>query len=305
MNLPDFYFQTLGANSAVPFADRFPSSFVLSHNDRMCLIDCGEGSQIKMSEFHIKRKKIDNIFISHLHGDHIFGLPGLINSLSLNGRTNILSIIGPKGIKEFVEQIMRTTSSHLSFDILYRELSGDTVIPLGRFNDLQVTAFPLIHRVPTYGYRFTEILEERNLDPSAIEKYQLTIPEILTAKQGESIHRESGTLSLDQVTLPLKPARSFAYCSDTMYSKDVIPHIRGVNLLYHEATYLHESHQKAKDYQHSTAQEAAQIAKGAGVGKLLLGHYSSRYKNLNPLAEEACMTFKNSHLAIQGEIHPI
>ena len=139
----------------------------------------------------------------------------------------------------------------------------------------------------------------------AIEEYQLTVPEILIAKKGGSIVRRAETITIDQVALPLKQARSFAYCSDTMYYPDVITYIQNVNLLYHEATYLQESHQKAKDYQHSTAQEAAQIAQSADVGKLLLGHYSSRYKNLNVLEVEAKKTFKNSYLALQGEVHAI
>ncbi len=305
MNLPDFYFQTLGANSAVPTVDRFPSSFVLSHKDRMCLIDCGEGSQIKMSEFHVKRKKIDHIFISHLHGDHIFGLPGLINSFSLNGREKTITITGPLGIKDYLVNVLNVTKSHLPFEISYQELEGSKTIDLGRVNDFQVIAFPLIHRIPTYGYRFTEVIEGRNIDPEAITKYEITIPEIKDAKQGITINRAQITIDIDEITLPAKEPRSFAYCSDTIYNVDIVPVISGVDLLYHEATFLQESHLKAQKYMHSTAQEAAQIAKMADVGKLLIGHYSSRYKDLTPLEEEARSIFENSQVALQGEIHAI
>jgi ribonuclease Z len=305
VNLPDFYFQTLGANSAVPTADRFPSSFILSHKDKMCLIDCGEGAQIKMSEFHVKRKKIDHIFISHLHGDHIFGLPGLVNSFSLRGREKRLSITGPEGIKDYLNHTLEITKSHLPFEIVFRELEGNNANDLGRINDFQVMALPLIHRVPTYGYRFTEVIEGRNIDPKAIAKYEMGIPEIKGAKQGITIHRPGITIDIDEITLPAKKPRSFAYCSDTIYNVDIVPAIRGVDLLYHEATYLHESQLKAQKYMHSTAQEAAEIAKKAGVGKLLIGHYSSRYKRLQLLEEEARSTFENSQVALQGEIHTI
>jgi len=305
VNLPDFYFQTLGENSAVPFANRFPSSFILGNQEGLCLIDCGEGSQIKMSEFHVRRNKIDHILISHLHGDHIFGLPGFINSLALNGRKKALHITGPIGIKNYIEQVLSTTNSQLPFELHWKELTDSVVTELGIANGLKVVAFPLLHRIPTFGYRFTEVIVGRNINPEAIGKFELNIPEILQVKQGLPISRKGLEIELDEVLLPPRKARSFAYCSDTVYHPEVVPNIKNVDLLYHEATYLHESHVKAQKYMHSTAQEAATIARAAAVGKLLIGHYSSRYNNLSLLQEEARMTFQNSHLALQGEIHAI
>lgn len=305
MDLPDFYFQVLGANSAVPYADRFPSSFVLGYKDHLHLIDCGEGSQMKMAEFGVRKHRINHIFISHLHGDHLFGLPGFINSLSLNGRTRPLYIVAPRGIEDYLSQIFKITGGHVSYDIIFTELTGDSCINLGEHNGLQVTAFPLMHRIPTFGYLFCEVIDTLNINPTAIDSYDLSIAEIRMAKRGEVIKRRDREIRPEEITFPPKRPRSFAYCSDTQFHLPIVDHIRGADLLYHEATYLEESADKALQHMHSTAIQAATIAKQASVKKLLIGHYSSRYESLTPLANEAITVFQDTEVAIQGTVHEI
>ena len=285
MATPDFYFQVLGANSALPTPDRFPSSFILGYKSHLHLIDCGEGSQIKMAEYRVKRSKLDHIFISHLHGDHVFGLPGLLNSFTLAGRTKPMHLYGPVALEPYLQAITEATGGSHGYELVFHLLSGDDVIDLGLISGLHVWAMPLQHRIPTYGYLFKEVQSELNIDPVAIKKYNLTVPEILSAKAGNDIDRGASKLAVKEVTLAPKKLRAFAYCSDTSYMTELVKYISKVDLIYHEATYLHELAQKAKDRMHSTAREAALIASSAKVGQLIIGHYSSRYKNLDPLVK--------------------
>lgn len=259
-----------------------------------------------MSEFSVRRSKINHIFISHLHGDHIFGLPGYLNSLSLNGRTAELTIVGPVGIKAYVETIIHITQGHRSFPIVFNELSVEEYQQVIVLPSIEVYAFPLKHRVPTFGYLFRERPTQCKIDPEAIPLYSLTIPEIKSAKAGDDIVRANGTIipNADLVLSPT-PLRSFAYCSDTIYDPDIVPYIKGATMIYHEATYLHELADKARSRMHATTKEAALIAKQGRVNKLLIGHYSSRYKDLQPLLEETRETFNNAHLAEEGKFYSI
>ncbi len=302
---PDFYLQVLGANSAIPHLARFPSAFILGHINHLYLIDCGEGAQIKMSQYHVRRSKINHIFISHLHGDHVLGLPGLLNSFSLNGRQKELIIYGPLGIKQFVETFQAATYAHLTYPLRIVELEGEHERSLGRIDHLEVFAFPLVHRVPTFGYRFTEIYDEFNVNPQAISRYNLSVEEIKKIKKGQSITRNEEVWKAERFTLPKKHSRSFAYCSDTCYHPPLAAFVSDVSLLYHEATYLHNLQAKAKQRMHSTADEAARLAKAAGVSTLIIGHYSSRYSDLEPLLDEARAIFLRTDLAIGGKIYPI
>jgi len=298
---PTFCLKVLGANSATPMPGRYPSSFVLQYDQQLMLIDCGEGAQIKMSEFKVKHSKLDYIFISHLHGDHIFGLPGLFSSLSLNGREKPIDIYGPIGIHRFLKAMAEVTGGQARHDINIHELDGTTSHQLGSINGLAVSAFPLKHRVPTLGYRFDEELRPHNIDSLAIERYNLSVEEIKAIKKGDSVMREDKLIPMDLLTLPSAPLRSFAYCSDTVYDPSIIPHIEGVDLLYHEATYLHDLEDKARERMHSTAYEAAEIAKSAMVRHLVIGHYSGRYKDLSVMTDEARLTFANTSLAEEGK----
>ncbi len=284
---------------------RYPSSFVLKFDAQQFLIDCGEGSQMKMSEFHVKRSKIDHVFISHLHGDHIFGLPGFLNSYNLNGRQKSLALYGPTGIADFIEAVKNASTAYFNYELVIHELDGDQRLDLGILGGLQVTAFPLQHRILTYGYRFDEVSAGLNIRPEAIEAFNLTIEEMKLIKTGQSITRDQKAIPIESLTFPPTAPRSFAYCSDTMYDKRIIPYIDQVNLLYHEATYLHELVDKAHDRMHSTTLEAATIARSANVRHLLIGHYSSRYKVLDPLLDEAKTVFANTSLAEEGCIFQI
>ena len=300
-----FELQVLGANSALPMPGRFPSSFVLNHNEQLNLIDCGEGSQIKMSEFRVKRSKIDRIFISHLHGDHIFGLPGVLHSFNLNARTRPLTLYGPPGIGRFVNEVMIATGGELNYPLSIEETRMDTYNHLVSLEHLDVYTFPLKHRVPTVAFKFVEKPGKFNIRKEAIEEFQLTIDEIKTIKEGKGIERKGMMLSHKSLVHPRNEKRTFVYCSDTCFDTSIVAYIRHADLLYHEATYMHEMADKAKSRLHSTAHEAALIAKKSDTKKLLIGHYSSRYKDLEPMLEEAKNVFPNTLIAREGEIIPI
>jgi ribonuclease Z len=295
----------LGANSAFPTPDRFSSSFILNYNHKLFVLDCGEGAQIKMTEYGIRRSKIEHIFITHLHGDHIYGLPGLLTSFNLNGRTNPLSIYGPTGVKPYIEHMVSITGGSIAYPIIYQEIEEDGVVDLGVIDGLSIKAVPLVHRIRTYGYVFTEHHTKRNVKSEAITAYSLSIEEIKMAQNGQAIRRNGTIISPDKLTHGPKPCRSFAYCTDTKYEPKIVPHINEVDLLYHEATYLDELKEKAHERMHATAKEAAEIAVMAQAKKLIIGHYSSRYKGLTLLLDEAKSVFSNSHLAIGGETHQI
>ena len=303
--MTEFSFTVLGANSATPMKNRFPSSFILRYNTHRFLLDCGEGSQIKMSEFGIRRSKIDHIFISHLHGDHIFGLPGFLNSYNLQGRTRPLNIIGPKGIRNYLLSIQELTGAQSSFDVVFRELEGESPIDLGEIHGLHVTAIPLRHRIATFGYRFDETAEKININPDTIGKYSLSIEEIVAIKKGEKVVRDGVELDRSELIFPIPPRRSFAYCTDTVYFPELVHMIKGCSTIYHEATYTHDLVEKAIERSHSTAKQAAMIAHDASVHQLIIGHYSSRYKDLQVLENEARIVFQNSRVALEGEVYHI
>lgn len=295
-----FKLLVLGANSASPMPDRFPSSFVLNYNEELILIDCGEGAQIKMSEFKVPRSKIAHVFISHLHGDHIFGLPGFLHSMNLNGRKDALKIYGPPGLGEFLQNIQKVTESTLNFPIDLREIGSSKYQKIDECFGLEVFSFGLKHRISTLAYKFVEKQLERNIKTESIAKYDLSHEEIRNAKAAKPIFRDHKIIPAEELLLDQKPKRSFAYCSDTMFTPSIVPHITGVHLLYHEATYTHDLVDKAEARMHATARQAAEIAKAARVKNLVIGHYSSRYKDLTPLLDEARAVFLHTEMAIQG-----
>lgn len=297
-----FNIRILGANSAVPNKDRFPSSQCVTIGQHKLIIDCGEGVQINLSTYKIKRSKINHILISHLHGDHVYGLPGLLSSLNLSGRTSAMILIGPQGIKDFIEAILSQTHVTLHYPLTIKELDHDTgkkqVVAGSTF---EIFAFPLKHRIPTYGYIIKEKHDRQNIKSDQIEKYNLTVDQIKDIKKGESFQTDTGIVIPNEDLLTKREARSYAYCSDTIYDPSIVPHISGVDLLYHEATYLHELKEKADQHKHSTAQEAGQIAQMANVKRLIIGHYSSRYDDLQVLETEAKLEFENSSIVHQGD----
>lgn len=301
-----FELKILGSNSAIPSHNRNPSSQLLSYHSSAYLIDCGEGTQSRMSQYKVKRSKIKHIFISHLHGDHIFGLPGLITSYALLGREDELQIHGPVGLKRFMDTVLNVSESYLSYKLHINEFEPIDYRLVFEDQYMAVYSFPMQHRITTSGYRFIEKHTTTKLDAELIRKYNLSGVHIKQLKEGASITSESGDiLKYQDLVLDVKPKRSYSYCSDTIYDEGLIEYINGSDLLYHEATYLDDMKAQAKERMHSTAKEAAQIALQANVERLIIGHYSSRYKEVQPLLAEASSVFPNTSLAIEGETHEI
>ena len=292
------YLTILGFNSAIPTVNSAPTAQFLEMEERAFLIDCGEGTQVQLRKAKARFSKINHIFISHLHGDHCFGLPGLIASLRLLGRETPLHVYGPKGIKEMLETIFRITETHKGFELVYHELESKKSVKIFEDNRLEVFTIPLNHRIYCNGYLFREKPKERHLNMQEISKY----PEIETCdyhnlKLGKDFVLSDGYLLKNEV-LTTEPTKSvsYAFCSDTRYLETILPIIENVDVLYHEATFLHELKEMADYTGHTTALEAARIARKANVGKLILGHFSNRYHDLNVFTDEAREVFANTFL---------
>jgi len=292
------YLTILGFNSAIPTVNSAPTAQFLEMEERAFLIDCGEGTQVQLRKAKARFSKINHIFISHLHGDHCFGLPGLIASFRLLGRETPLHIYGPKGIKEMLETIFRITETHKGFELIYHELESKKSVKIFEDNRLEVFTIPLNHRIYCNGYLFREKPKERHLNMQEISKY----PEIETCdyhnlKLGKDFILSDGYVLKNEV-LTTEPSKSvsYAFCSDTRYHESILPIIENVDVLYHEATFLHELKDMADYTGHTTALEAARIARKANVGKLILGHFSNRYHDLNVFTDEAREVFANTFL---------
>ena len=298
-----FKLTILGSNSAKPAYGRFTTAQYLDVGSEAILIDAGEAVQLQISKFGLKPNKITTIVISHLHGDHILGLPGLLSSFSLNSRTKPLDIYGPQGLEQWINVFREISGSYINYDIRFNVLSSDTLESIVSTDCIEISAFPVKHRIPTYGFLFKEINDTVNIDPDKIQEHSLTIDEIKEIKVGMDIIREGNRIPRDQLILAKKEGVSYAFCADTDYTDSFLKHIRGCDIIYHEATYLKDQKEKARLRMHATAEEAAMIAVKADVKKLIIGHYSSMYKDLTPLLEEAQSIFANSALAIEGETH--
>ena len=284
----------LGSGSATPTLYRNPTSQYVYLNERHILIDCGEGTQLQLRKNKVKFSKISHILISHLHGDHYLGLVGLISSFHLLGRTKELHVFGPKPLKEIIRLNLKASGTYLKYPIFIHEIN--TKEPQVLFEDkvLSVSCFPLKHRVPCMGFRIQEKAKTLSIDKSAIDQYHLGVEQIKEIKEGKDSTLENGEIVPNKIlTLPEDKLRSYAFCSDTAYSEEIIPHIKNVTTLYHEATFLSNLEDRAKQTQHSTAKQAASIAKQADVGELLLGHFSARYKEVNDFVTEAKVNFEN------------
>jgi ribonuclease Z len=292
----------LGSNSAIPANGRFPTSQVLNVSEQLYLIDCGEGTQWRMQECNIKKNKINEIFISHLHGDHIFGLIGLLTSYSLARRTEPIKIYSPKGMEEIIEVQLRHISGALSFSLTFHELDTTRHQLIFEDNLIEVFTIPLKHRIPTCGFLFREKPHPLNINPAKIVAFKIPVEKIRAIKNGADLKLSNGEIIPNaELTYPPQEGRSFAFCSDTVYDESIVPFIKGIDLLYHEATFLHDLEHLAEETMHSTVKQAATIAQKAKVGQLIIGHYSSRYKDLAPLLDEAQKVFSNTVLGIEGE----
>lgn len=299
-----FEVRILGSSAAIPVGKRRPTSQVITYHDRHYMIDCGEGAQMQMSRYRLKFSRLDAIFISHMHGDHVHGLPGLLSTMSLLGRNFPLKIFGPKDLKAYLDTSLGLTHSQLNYEWSFEALEdfapGETLL---ESRSLKITSFPLSHRIFCKGFRFQEhSLRPRFNYPSAVA---LEVPKTYfkLLKQGNTITLEDGRVILpEQVLLPAKLPRSYGYASDTAFAPDIVPYIEGVDLLYHEATFMQDMALRASETHHSTTQQAAEIAQQAKVGQLLIGHFSARYSKLELLLEEAQAVFPNTALAREGDL---
>lgn len=292
------YLTILGFNSAIPTVNTSPTSQLLEMEERCFLIDCGEGTQVQLRKAKARFSKINHIFISHLHGDHCFGLPGLIASFRLLGRDVPLHVYGPKGIKKMLETIFTITETHRGFEVVYHELDKDYSEKIYEDNRVEVFTIPLDHRIYCNGYLFKEKPKDRHINMKEISKY----PEIESCdyhniKAGKDFVLSDGYVLKNEVltTDPIAPV-SYAFCSDTRYLESVIPIVKNATVMYHESTFLHDLKEMADYTGHSTAQEAAEIAKKAEVEKLILGHFSNRYGDLTVFTDEARKIFPNTYL---------
>jgi ribonuclease Z len=289
----------LGNNSAIPTHGRNPTSQVLQTQDENYLIDCGEGTQVQLSKYKIKRSKINKIFISHLHGDHYFGLIGLVTSMGLLGRTNDLHIYGPSMIEQIIQIHLDAANTKLPYAIYFHAVKEEGEIA----NDkrLSVTAFKVKHRIECFGYKFTEIKNPRRIVPELVKAYEIPEAYYGALQKGQDYTTKKGTLILNaDVTTANDKAKSYAYCADTIYDESIVPKIAGVDLLYHETTYLKDLAQRANERFHSTTIEAGSIAKLAAAQKLIIGHFSSKYELLDDFLTETKTVFENTELALEG-----
>jgi len=294
----------LGNNSAVPAFDRHPTSQVVTLDGTNYLVDCGEGTQIQLINYKIRRSKISHIFISHLHGDHYFGLIGLINSLSLLSRQQELHIFGPSPLKEIIELQLKVADTHVCYPLYIHPITeAATLIDTDR---LSVKCFRTNHRIECYGFSFTEKKQLRRLNPDKAKEYEIPASFYERLTNGEDYTRKDGTLIKNElVTTPGDPGRKYAFCADTKYDESLIPHVQGFDMIYHETTYLDNLRERAELRFHSTTKQAALIAKKAGVRKLLIGHFSSKYDTLEEFEAEAREVFPNTDLALEGVAYTV
>ncbi|MDF1574120.1 MAG: ribonuclease Z [Bacteroidales bacterium] len=299
-----FELTILGSSAALPTSKRFPSAHLLHAGGRFFLIDCGEGTQIRLRQFGINPSKIHHIFISHLHGDHVFGLFGLLSSLGMMGRKLPLFLYGPQILEEYMQSYFSFFGS-LPYEVKIQSPQEETGF-IFESDQLSIRAISLKHRTPAYGYLFREKPRLLNVKKEQIEAYGLGIADVHRIKRGEDFVSSSGeVIPVHQLTLPPFRQRSYAYLSDTSFCPELAEQVKGVDLLFHEATFSEKDKKLAAQTRHSTAREAATVAGLAGVRKLLIGHFSSRYKDPALLENEAREVFVDSHAVKDGDIYSV
>ncbi len=292
----------LGSSAAIPTSLRHTTLQVVNYHNKYFLLDCAEGAQMQLRRFKLPMMRIDHIFISHLHGDHYLGLPGLIFTLHLLGRKRKLHVYSPPGLKEIIEFQYSLSKLSPGFDIQYHIITQNNQ-KLYEDNQLKIESIEMQHSIETYGFFIKEKINAFNIRREAIEKYSLTIDQIQSIKSGKSLLLPSGEeIPNEQLTYAPPSPRSYAFGSDTGYTESFIEQIYGANLLYHEATFLQDKVTIAEEKTHSTARQAATIALKANVKQLIMGHYSARYDELDEFETEARSVFPNSMLAEEGMI---
>lgn len=291
----------LGSNAATPLYNRNPTAQILNVNERIFLIDCGEGTQQQLLRYGIRAQRIHSIFISHLHGDHYLGLVGLISSLHLIGRNKPLTIYGPPELKEIIDIQLKYSETVISYPLNFVFTHNRHSEIIYETNELTVETIILDHRIPCTGFLFKQKPRLRKIDKVKIEELAIPLEWIPLIKRGVDFTAPDGTYyCAADLTLDPDPPRSYAYCSDTICNWKYLDQVRGVNTIYHESTFLSDMEARATETYHTTAAQAAEVAVRAEVEQLLLGHFSARYKDLSPILEEARLTFSNAHLAIEG-----
>lgn len=294
----------LGNNSALPMHDRHPTSQVLTVDDETFLIDCGEGTQVQMNRYKIRRSRINHIFISHLHGDHYFGLFGLLNSFSLINRKEDLHLYAPAPLEGILEQVFTTADTRLSYQLFFHPLEQPSLLYEGR--KVSVHCFPVYHRINCWGFLFRERDKLRKVDVERCRDLGIPAYYYPQLKEGADYLRQDGvTIFNHQVTKPAPQAFSYAFCADTRFEPSLADVVKDVDLLYHESTYLAEHEEKAALRFHATAGQAATIARMAGAKRLLIGHFSSKYTELDPFLCEAREVFPDTDLALEGTTYLI
>ena len=292
----------LGSNSALPAYGRHPSSQYLMFGNHTFLLDCGEGTQIQLQRFHARSRKISNIFITHLHGDHFFGLFGLLQSFNLQNRTEELTVFGPKGMKDLIAHVLQLTSNPLQYPCNIYEIQTDSKTLLFEDDTIRAYSFPLKHRIPCNGFLFAEKRPKVSLCSDRLEEYGIPNFYRESIRKGESYLTEEGELlPAEFFYKEKKPPKSYAYCSDTIPFAELRNYLDGVSTLYHEATFLNSEIERAVETMHTTAYQAGETAVSVGVEKLIIGHYSSRYKDLDLLVDEAKAQFPNTVAAVEGK----
>ncbi len=291
----------LGSSSALPTSQRFPAAHALNVHERLFLVDCGEGTQIQLRKYKQKISRLEHIFISHLHGDHVLGLVGLISTLNLLGRKTPLTIHAHAPLQPILDQNLKFFVNELKYSIEFRALDTKNRKVIFEDKTLTIEAIPLKHRIPSTGFIFREKPKKPNIRKELIEKYSIPLADIVKIKEGaDFISADGRHIPNSDLTFVSSPPRSYAYCSDTKYFDSLAEMVQGVDLLYHEATFSKDMTKMARSTGHSTAEQAAKIAELAGVKKLVIGHFSSRYKDVEVLVNEARKVFAETYAAEEG-----
>jgi ribonuclease Z len=294
----DFNVRILGSSSAIPTSTRMPSAQLVSHQYKLFLVDCGEGTQIQLRKNKIRFIQINHIFISHLHGDHFFGLIGLLSSFNLYGRKTDLHIYAPEQLEEVINLQLKVSDSHLNFKIHFHALQFQSKTLLFENKGIEIFSFPLNHSIPTCGFLFKEKPNPRKIRKEILKNYKIADNAFEAIKQGEDFITEEGEIvPNDLLTKDGLKARSYAYCSDTAYSAKTVAYIDGVDTLYHESSFMEDMRAIAESKMHSTTLDAARTAIEAGAKQLIVGHFSARYKELGDLLAEVKGEFRNTILA--------
>ncbi|RYF89439.1 MAG: ribonuclease Z [Chitinophagaceae bacterium] len=294
----------LGNNSAIPAFGRNPTSQVLQVVDENFLIDCGEGTQLKLSEYKIKRSRINHIFISHMHGDHYFGLIGLISSMALLGRTADLHIYAPAELQQIIELQLQAAHTTLPFSMHFYALGKEG--HLCETKKMKIECFKVNHRIACWGFIFREKKNSRSIVPERVRAYEVPAAFYEALQQGADYSNKKGTIiPNEELTIAAPAAKSYAYCADTLYDESIAEKVKNVDLLYHETTYLQDLHVRARERFHSTTAQAAAIAKLSCARKLLIGHFSSKYEVLDEFLNETQAIFPNTELALEGTCYSI